>query len=74
MWTRIQIASMVFMMVQPVLFCIGIVLILATQFNQNAMTLVPWIIATSFFVSAPLAWLIAPRLQMRYRRRWYIEW
>ncbi len=74
MWTRIQIASMVFTMVQPALFCIGIVLILATPLDQNAMTLVPWIIATSFFVSAPLAWLIAPRLQMRYWRRWHIGW
>ena len=74
MWTRIQIASIVFMMVQPLLFCIAIVLILATPLNQNVMTLVPWMIATSFFVSVPLAWLIAPRLQMRYWRRWYIEW
>jgi hypothetical protein len=66
MWTRIQIASMVFMMVQPVLFGIGMVIILATPLNQNAMTLVPWMIVATFFVSAPLAWLLAPRLQLRY--------
>jgi hypothetical protein len=66
MWTRLQIASMVFMMVQAVLFGIGMVSILATPLNQSAMTLVPWMIAVSFVISAPLAWLIAPRLQLRY--------
>jgi hypothetical protein len=69
MWTRLQIASMVFMMVQAVLFGIGMVLILATPLSKSAMTLVPWMIAGSFLVSAPLAWLIAPRLQLRYWHR-----
>ena len=69
MWTRLQIASMVFMMVQAVLFGIGMVSILVTSLSENAMTLVPWMIAGSFIVSAPLAWLIAPRLQLRYWRQ-----
>jgi uncharacterized membrane protein len=69
MWTRTQIASMVFMMVQPILFGIGMVLILTTSLDQNAMELVPWMIAVTFVVSAPLAWLLAPRLQMRHWRR-----
>jgi hypothetical protein len=57
---------MVFMMVQAVLFGIGMVSILVTSLSENAMTVVPWMIAGSFIVSAPLAWLIAPRLQLRY--------
>jgi hypothetical protein len=69
MWTRLQIASMVFMMVQAMVFGIGMILILATPMSNNAMTLVPWMIAVSFIVSAPLAWLIAPRLQLRYWRQ-----
>ena len=69
MWTRLQIASMVFMMVQAVLFGIGMVSILVTSLSENAMTLVPWMIAGSFIVSAPLAWLIALRLQLRYWRQ-----
>ena len=52
---------------QAVLFGIGMVLILATPLSDGAMTLVPWMIGTS--VSAPLAWLIAPRLQLRYWHR-----
>jgi hypothetical protein len=69
MWTRLQIAAMVFMMVQAVLFGMGMVSILATPLNQSAMTLVPWMIALSFIVSAPLSWLIAPRLRQRYWRK-----
>jgi len=69
MWTRLQIAAMVFMMVQAVLFGIGMVLILATPLSDSAMTLIPWMIGASFLVSAPLAWLIAPRLQLRYWHR-----
>jgi hypothetical protein len=69
MWTRLQIAAMVFMMIQAMLFGIGMVLILATPLNTNAMTLIPWMIAGSFVVSAPLAWIIAPRLQLRYWHR-----
>jgi hypothetical protein len=64
-----QIASMVFMMVQAVLFGIGMVAILATSLDEKAMTLIPWMIAATFFVSVPLAWMLAPRLQMRYWRQ-----
>lgn len=68
MWTRLQIASMVFMMVQAVLFGAGMISILATPLSQNALTLVPCMIAATFLFSAPLAWWIAPRLQVRYWR------
>ena len=68
MSTRLQIAGLVFMMVQAVLFGIGVVAILATPLDEEASTLMPWMIALTFLVSAPLAWLIAPRLQMRYWR------
>ncbi len=65
---RLQIASMVFMMVQAVLFGIGMVTILGTSLNQSAMTLVPWMVAFTFLLSAPLSWFIAPRLQRRFWR------
>lgn len=69
MLTRLQIAVLVFMMVQAVLFGIGMVGILATPLNANAMTAIPYMIVATFIVSAPIAWLIAPRLQARYWRR-----
>lgn len=69
MSARVQIAGMIFMMVQAVIFGIGMVTILTTSLNQHAMTLIPWMIVISFAVSAPLAWMIAPRLQARFWRR-----
>jgi di/tricarboxylate transporter len=60
---------MVFMMVQAVLFGIGIVTILMTPLSREAATSIPWMVLMTFLVSAPLSWLIAPRLQMRFWRR-----
>ena len=67
MATRFQIASMVFMMTNAVAFGIVIVpVLLIPALAQNAFTLIPAVVIASFVVSAPLAWLIAPRLQARY--------
>ena len=68
MSTRLAIASMVFMMVQAVLFGVGMVAILTTSLNQSAMTLIPWMIALTFVASVPLSWFVAPRLQLRFWR------
>lgn len=69
MSARLQVAGMLFMMVQAVLFGIGMVSILMSPLSDQAMTAIPWMIAVSFIASAPLAWLIAPRLQMRFWHR-----
>ena len=69
MSARLQIAAMIFMMVQAVLFGIGMVSVLMSPLSDEAMTVIPWMIAASFIVSAPLAWFIAPRLQMRFWHR-----
>ena len=67
MATRFQIASMIFMMTNAVAFGVGIVpVLLIPALAQNAFTLIPAVVIASFVVSAPLAWLIAPRLQARY--------
>ncbi len=68
MTTRFQIAAMIYMMVQAVAFGAGLVLILATPLQANAMVALPVMIAISFLVAAPLAWFIAPRLQARFWR------
>jgi len=67
--TRVQIFAMVFMMVQAVLFGVGIVTILMSPLRDRAMVAMPIMIALSMAVSAALTWMIAPRLQMRYWRR-----
>jgi hypothetical protein len=65
---RLQIAILVYIMVQAVMFGVGIILVLATPLSAFAMHLMPWVVGVSGIVSAPLAWLIAPRLRARFQR------
>jgi len=67
MTTRIQIAALVFMMVNAVAFGIGIVpVLLIPALANHAFETVPAIVLASVVVSAPLSWFIAPRLRARY--------
>lgn len=66
---RFQISIIVYIMVQAVVFGAGLILVLATPLSAFAMHLTPWVVGVSAIVSAPLAWLIAPRLRARSQRR-----
>jgi hypothetical protein len=66
MSVRIQIAAVIYMMVQAVSFGIGAVAVLATPLKDHAMALMPWVVIVSAAVSIPMAWFIAPRLRARY--------
>jgi len=67
MSTRLQIAAMVFMMVNAVAFGVGIVpVLLIPSLANNAFETVPAVVIASFLISAPLSWFIAPRLRARY--------
>ena len=68
MWIRVQIAAMVYLMVQAVMFGIGVTLVLGTPLADRAMTLMPWVVATTAVLSIPISWMIAPRLRARYWR------
>lgn len=68
MRTRFAIAALIYMMVQGVLFGFGVIAILATPLNAQAATLIPWLVGVSALISAPLSWIIAPRLRSRYHR------
>ena len=68
MWIRIQIAAMVYLMVQAIMFGAGMVLVLATPLNAMAMQLIPWVVGVTALLSLPISWLIAPRLRARYWR------
>ncbi len=65
---RFTIAAMVYLMVQAIMFGVGAVLVLATPLSAIAMTLMPWVVAITMVLSAPIAWEIAPRLRARYWR------
>lgn len=68
MSVRIQIAIIVYMMVQAIMFGVGVVLVLATPLKEMAMTLLPWVIVATSLLSIPASWWIAPRLRARYWR------
>jgi hypothetical protein len=68
MSTRLWIAAMLFMMVQAVTFGFGTVLVLATPLADYAMKLMPMVVVLSVILSAPLSWMLAPRLRARYWR------
>lgn len=68
MTTRMQIAALIYMVVQAVTFGVGTVLVLATPLQTEAMTLIPSVVLLSSIASIPLSWWIAPRLQARFWR------
>ncbi len=69
MRTRLWIAAMVYPMVNAVLFGIAAITMLSIPaLNERASTLFLYIVPASFLLSAPIAWMIAPRLRLRYWR------
>lgn len=69
MTTRIAITAVIFMMVQAVLFGIGVTVILATPLSASADTLLPAVVLISIAVGLPFSWWLAPRLRARYWQR-----
>ncbi|MFZ5720917.1 MAG: hypothetical protein ACOY5Y_15765 [Pseudomonadota bacterium] len=65
MRTNLAIAALIYPMVQAVVFGIGLVLILLPPLRSQAMSLMPWMIATTFAISVPIAAAIAPKLRSR---------
>jgi hypothetical protein len=63
------IAILIYMMVQAVVFGIGVVLVLATPLANFAMTLMPYIVAATLIVSAPIAWWLAPFARAAHERK-----
>ena len=68
MSVRIQIAAVVYLMIQAMMFGVGTLLVLATPLNDMAMQLMPWVVGMSAVLSLPISWMIAPRLQARFWR------
>lgn len=68
MRTRLAIAALIYPMVQAVLFGIGMVLLLAMSPPDGQQALMPWMIGVTVLLSVPIAWSIAPRLRLRFRR------
>ena len=64
---RLRVAALIYLMVNAVVFGVGIISVLMTPaLAQHAFFWIPAMIVTSFILSAPLAWFIAPTMMMRF--------
>jgi len=67
---RWRIAVLIYSMTNAVIFGAGIITVLnVPALRVNADFWIPVVVVASLILAAPLAWLIAPRLQARYDRR-----
>ena len=67
--TRLWIAAMVYPSVNAVIFGFAVVAMLSIPtLNEMASTLFYYVVPASFVASAPIAWMLAPRLRARYWR------
>ena len=65
---RLQIAAMVFLMVQAILFGAGMVAILLSPLRDQVSFYMPILIVMTMIVAAVIAWEIAPMVRSRYWR------
>jgi hypothetical protein len=64
---RLRVAALIYLMVNAVVFGVGLISVLMTPtLAQHAFFWIPTVIVTSFILSAPLAWFIAPLMMMRF--------
>lgn len=63
----LRVAALIFTMVNAVVFGVGLVTVLATPaMSQHAFFWIPTVVVSSFVISPPLAWLIAPMTMQRF--------
>jgi hypothetical protein len=69
MRNRLRIAVLIYSMTNAVIFGAAIITVLnVPALNANAYIWIPVVVVASLILAAPIAWLIAPRLQARYDR------
>jgi hypothetical protein len=64
---RLRVAALIFTMVNAVVFGVGLVTVLTTPaLAQHGFFWIPVIVVSSFVISPPLSWLIAPMMMQRF--------
>ena len=64
---RLRVAALIFTMVNAVVFGVGLVTVLTTpSLAQHAFFWIPTVVVSSFVISPPLAWFIAPMMMQRF--------
>jgi hypothetical protein len=67
--TRAQIAALIYLMTNGVLFGAGVILVLTLPaLSANSGFWISAVVAASFILALPIAWWMAPRLRARYWR------
>ena len=68
--TRAQIALLIYLMTNGVLFGAGIILVMTwSALSVDAGFWISVVVGASFILAAPIAWGIAPRMRARYWRQ-----
>lgn len=66
---RLRVAALIYCVVNAVVFGIGMILVLSLPtLMSHAFFWIPAVVVTSFALSAPFSWFIAPWMMMRFRR------
>ena len=64
---RLRVAALIFLMVNAVVFGAGLITVLSTSaLSQHAFFWIPVVVLSSFVLSPPLAWIIAPWMMQRF--------
>ena len=70
MSTRFSIAALISMMINAIVFGIGVTTVLSMpSLRADAAFWLPLVVAVSFIVAPFIAWVLAPRLRSRWQRR-----
>ena len=70
MRTRLWIAALIYPVVNAVLFGMGVIPMLSIDaLADQASILFPFMVVGSLIIAVPIAWMIAPRLRLRYWQR-----
>lgn len=68
--TQVQIAALLGLMINAVLFGIGAVIVLSVpSLNAEAPYYLAAVVLVSFILTPPIAWVMSPRLRARFWRQ-----
>ena len=66
---RLRVAALIYCMVNAVVFGVGVILVLSSPaLMSHAFFWIPAVVFSSFAISVPLSWFIAPWMMMRFMR------
>jgi hypothetical protein len=66
---RLRVAALIYCMVNAVIFGVGVILVVSLPaLMSHAFFWIPAVVVSSFVISAPLSWFIAPWMMMRFMR------